>query len=182
MTFTSALLLAAAPPPLAEGFNSLSASGRSDFLDVVLKTSKKLQPNHWKYIYIHQSGSPTGDANSLSVPGAGLCDHFVIGNGQGTPRMVRFRSGRGWNEQQAPAAPPGVDSIEPECISVCMVGDFDVTIPTPSQLHRLSQLVGTLQNELHIGADRVIMLNQSTGPSSVGRYFPVTAFRDQILP
>jgi hypothetical protein len=50
------------------------------------------------------------------------------------------------------------------------------------QLRRLSQLVNTLQSQLRIGADKVILLSDPSTPSGVGRYFPVTAFRDQILP
>jgi hypothetical protein len=42
--------------------------------------------------------------------------------------------------------------------------------------------VTTLQTQFRIGADKVIMLNDTASASSIGRYFPVTAFRDQILP
>jgi hypothetical protein len=55
-------------------------------------------------------------------------------------------------------------------------------MPTPTQIRRLSQLVTTLQTQFRISADKIIMLNDTVSPSSVGRYFPVTAFRDQLLP
>jgi hypothetical protein len=55
-------------------------------------------------------------------------------------------------------------------------------MPTPVQLRRLTQLVSTLQKQFRIGADKVILLSDTASPSSVGRYFPTTAFRDQILP
>jgi hypothetical protein len=182
LTFTSALLLALAPPPLAAGgYDSLAASDRGDFLDAVFKTAVPAQQDRWKYIYVHHSGTSQGDANSLAQNPNGLCDHFVIGNGKGA-EDGEIQIGPRWNQQQAPAAPPGVDKIDPDCISICLVGNFDTAMPTPAQLHRLTQLVSTLQNQLHIGADRVILLNSSVGPSTVGRYFPVTAFRDQILP
>jgi hypothetical protein len=55
-------------------------------------------------------------------------------------------------------------------------------MPTPTQLRRLSALVTTLQTQFRISADKVILLTDTTTPSGIGRYFPVTAFRDQILP
>ncbi|MGD0541103.1 MAG: N-acetylmuramoyl-L-alanine amidase [Tepidisphaeraceae bacterium] len=182
LSLASALLLALAPPPLAaEGYNSLSASDHGPFLDEIFKTTVAAKPEQWKFIYLHQSATAAGNAGTLARAGAGVCDHFIIGNGNGcqdgelevTPR---------WNNQQPAAAPPGVDHIEPTCISICIVGDFDHSMPTPVQLRRLTQLVSTLQSQFRIGADKVILLSDTTSPSSVGRYFPITAFRDQILP
>ena len=182
LTVASALLLFLAPPPLAaEGFNSLSAADRSPFLDAVFKTAVAAKPEHWKFIFIHHSATAGGDARSLVVPGKGLCDHFMIGNGHGSQDGAISMSPR-WNSQQAPAAPLGVESIQPDCISICVVGDFDRSMPTPTQLRSLSELVTTLQTQFRIGADKVILLSDSTSPSGIGRYFPVTAFRDQILP
>lgn len=182
LTLTSALLLALAPPPLvAEGYNSLWAADRDDFLQDIFKTAVTPKPNQWKFIYIHHSATSEGNANSLAIPHQGLCDHFVIGNGSGC-QDGEIQVGPRWSRQESPAAPPGVDHIEPSCISICLVGDFDRTMPTPMQLRRLSQLVNTLQSQLRIGADKVILLSESGTPSGVGRYFPVSAFRDQILP
>ena len=110
-----------------------------------------------------------------------MCDHFVIGNGHGC-QDGEIQIGPRWNHQQPAAAPPGVDHIEPTCISICIVGDFDHSMPTPIQFRRLTELVMTLQSQFRIGADKVILLSDTPTPSSVGRYFPVTAFREQILP
>ena len=182
LTFTSALLLALAPPPLAAGgYDSLAASDRGDFLDAVFKTAVPAQQDRWKYIYVHHSGTSQGDANSLAQNPNGLCDHFVIGNGKGA-EDGEIQIGPRWNSQQPPAAPPGVDSIQPACISICVVGDFDHSMPTPTQVRRLSQLVTTLQTQFRLGADKVIVLTDTASASSIGRYFPVTSFRDQILP
>lgn len=180
LTGTSALLLALAPPPLAaEGYN-LSAADRSDFLDGIFHTTTPTA-GPWKYIYIHHSGTEGGSAATLSQPGLGLCDHFVIGNGDGC-QDGEIQMGQRWNQQQPAGAFKGIDHIDPTCISICLIGDFDHAMPTPTQIRRLTQLVSTLQSQLHIGADHVILLNEGGTPSSVGRYFPVTAFREQILP
>ena len=182
LTLTSALLLALAPPPLAaQGYNSLWAADRDGFLDGIFKTAVPLKPNLWKYIYIHHSATTGGNADTLALPQVGLCDHFVIGNGRGC-QDGEIEIGPRWNHQESPAAPPGVDHIEPGCISICMIGDFDRTMPSPMQLRRLTQLVNTLQAQLRIGGDKVILLSQPGTACGAGLYFPVTAFRDQILP
>jgi hypothetical protein len=182
LTLASAILLLLAPPPLAaEGFNSLSAADHGPFLDGIFKTAVQPKGDQWKFIYIHHSATPGGNAETLAIPGAGLCDHFLIGNGSGLPDGEIQISPR-WNSQQPPAAPPGIDSIQPTCISICVVGDFDHSMPTPTQVRRLSQLVTTLQTQFRLGADKVILLNDTAPPASIGRYFPVTSFRDQILP
>ncbi|MGD0461418.1 MAG: N-acetylmuramoyl-L-alanine amidase [Tepidisphaeraceae bacterium] len=182
LSLASALLLALAPPPLAaEGYNSLSASEHGPFLDEIFKTAVAAKPEQWKFVYVHQSATTAGNAGTLARPGSGACDHFIIGNGNGCQDGELEVSPR-WNNQQPAAAPPGVDHIEPSCISICIVGDFDHSMPTPVQLRRLTQLVSTLQSQFRIGADKVILLSDTASPSSVGRYFPITAFRDQILP
>ena len=182
LTLASALLLFLAPPPLAaEGFNSLSAPDHGPFLDRVFKTSVAAKADRWKFIFIHHSATAAGDVRSLVRPGKGLCDHFLIGNGNGAQDGAIEMSPR-WNSQQPPAAPLGVDSIQPDCISICLVGDFDHTMPTSTQLRSLAELVTTLQTQFRIGADKVIFLSDTTSPSGIGRYFPITAFRDQILP
>jgi hypothetical protein len=182
LTFTSALLLALAPPPISgESYSSLSASDHRQFLDEVFKTATPTKSDQWQYIYIHHSGTDGGSAETLSIPGKGICDHFIIGNGDGA-QDGEIEIGPRWNQQQPAAAPLGVDHIEPTCVSICIVGDFDKAMPTPMQLRRLNQLVGTLQAQLRIPAQKVILLNDTATPSSVGRYFPVTAFRDQLLP
>lgn len=182
LSLTSALLLALAPPPLsADGYNSLSAADRPEFLDDIFKTAIVPRINQWKYIYIHQSGSATGSATSLSSGKGGLADHFVIGNGSGS-EDGEIEIGQRWNRQQAAAAPPGVDSIDPACVSICLIGNFDTSMPTPVQLRRLAQLVSTLQSQFRISSQNVVMLSQRGTPSGVGRYFPTTAFHDEILP
>src|SRR6202034_2169031 len=152
LSAASALLLFLAPPPLAaDGFSSLSAPDRGPFLDEIFKTAVAPKVERWKYVYIHHSETAGGDARTLARPSTGLCDHFVVGNGDGC-LDGEIQIGPRWNGQQAAAAPRGVDSIQPDCISICVVGDFDHAMPTPTQIRRLSQLVTTLQTQFHISA------------------------------
>ena len=90
--------------------------------------------------------------------------------------------GQRWNRQMSATPPPGANGIDPNCISICLIGDFDRTVPTPTQVRRLAQLVATLQSRLGISGSAVMVVNQPQSPAGAGRYFPVTALREQLLP
>ena len=183
LTLTSALLLALAPAPLtADASNSLFAIDAPESLDAVFATATPAQAQQWKYIFIHQSKTLSGNASTLGQRTNGLGDHFLIGNGEGTfDGEVQFS--QRWSRQAAALPPAGADKIDPACISICLVGDFDSTLPTPTQMRRLSQLVTLLQSRLGIPAENVILTSQNTATSaSAGKYFPATAFRETLLP
>ncbi len=182
LTVTSALLLALAPAPLApEASSGLFAVDAPESMDVIFQTQVSAKPGRWKYIYVHHSRSVSGDAASLSQASGTVPDHFVIGNGEGAIDG-EIQIGQRWN-QQTPANPPaGATGIDPACISICLIGDFDHAVPTPTQIRRLGQLVSALQGRLDVPAGQVLLLNQPASAAGMGRYFPVTAFRQQLLP
>ena len=184
LTLTSALLLALAPAPLMpDAASSLFAIDAPPTLDVIFNTKVQSPPNRWKYVYIRHSRTATGNALTLGQSGAatGLGDHFVIGNGDGAIDG-EIQIGQRWNQQQPATPPAGANKIDPTCISICLVGDFDRTVPTPTQLRRLSQLVGTLQGKYGIKRESVLLIDLPNSPAGTGRYFPSTAFRQQLLP
>ena len=173
-----------APPPLnadASYYNSLSATDRGDFLGQVFKTAVPTPQGRWKYIYVHHTATPSGNALTLGQLPGGLGDHFVIGNGVGC-QDGEIQVSQRWNKQLPATPPAGVQSLDPACISVALVGDFDATAPTPTQVRRLAQLIATLQGQLRIGSDGVVLLEQPGNPAGVGKYFPQTSLREQILP
>ena len=180
LTLTSALLLALAPAPLSPGAsNTLFAIDTPQSLDVIFQPDVPMASGRWKFIYIHQSGTSAGNAMSLARDGSSIPDHFVIGNGDGSVDGGLEVCPR-WTAQSVATVAPG-HSIDPDCISICLVGDFDRSVPTPTQLRRLEQLVGALQVRLRIPANNVLLLDEPTSAGS-GRYFPQTALRDQLLP
>jgi hypothetical protein len=182
LTFTSALLLALAPAPLTpDAAASLFAIDAPDSMDAIFQTEVTTTPSRWKYVYIHHSRTPGGDALSLGQTTGGLNDHFVIGNGDGAIDG-EIQIGQRWNQQISATPPSGARGIDPACISICLVGDFDRTVPTPTQMRRLSQLVGALQGRFRITPDHVMIVTQPNSPAASGKYFPLTAFRDQLLP
>jgi hypothetical protein len=182
LALTTALLLALAPAPLAPGAaSSLFAMDTPDSLEAIFNTKVPPQTGRWDYIYIHHSATPGGDALTLgqSTPG-GVGDHFIIGNGDGCADG-EVQIAQRWNNQQSALPPAGASTIDPHCISICLVGDFDHTVPTPVQMRRLTQLVNTLQTRFHVPGDHVLMATQPASPAGIGRYFPITALRGQLL-
>jgi hypothetical protein len=182
LTLTSALLLALAPAPLTpDASSSLFALNAPESMDVIFQTQASMRPGRWKYIYIHHSRTASGNALTLSDPNSGLGDHFVVCNGNGAIDG-ELQVGQRWTQQLAPVAPPGASFTDSNCISICVVGDFDRSMPTPTQIRRLTQLVNSLQGRLDIPAGQVLIMNQPVSSAGLGKYFPATAFRQQLLP
>ncbi len=183
LTLTSALLLALAPPPLrADASNSLFAVDQPDALDAIYNTLRPIASGQWRYIRIHHSRTMGGNALTLAQTSpAGLGDHFVVGNGDGS-LDGEIQIGQRWNQQQPAISPVGSPSVDPNCLSICVIGDFDHGVPTPLQMRRLTQLVCSLQVRLQISPDRVLLGNPPGSTAGLGRYFPMTAFRQQLMP
>jgi hypothetical protein len=181
LTLTSALLLALAPAPLTpDATNRLFAIETPQTMDVIFQTDTPMRTGRWKYIYVHHSTTTAGNALSLAQGTAGVADHFIIGNGDGSVDG-ELQIGPRWTAQSEAGAPKGATSIDPDCISICLIGDFERGVPTPTQLRRLEQLVGALQGRLRISASNIV-LSDAASAAGVGRYFPQTAFREQLLP
>ena len=180
LTVTSALLLALAPAPVSpDAANSLYAIDAPSTLDVIFDTKVPANPGRWKYVYVRHTRTTSGNALTLGQGSRGIGDHFVIGNGNGAIDG-EIQIGQRWDQQVTALPPINGATIDPACISTTLVGDFDRTVPTPTQLHRLSQLVRTLQNRLGIRADHVLMLDQPNSPAGSGKYFPTGAFRAEL--
>lgn len=182
MSATAALLLALAPQPLAPDLpQSLAAIDSGDAMEPVFQTDAPVEQSNWKYIYIRQSRTTGGDAMGLTNGRGDPGDHFVICNGRGagdgeiqlTPR---------WLAQLSALPPRGAESIDPACISICIVGDLDRNGPTPAQLRRVSRLVSALQTRLGIPARNVIAQATPGTAAAAGAKFPTADFRSRILP
>lgn len=182
MTVTCALLLALAPAPLAPGAaSSLFAVGTPDSLDEVFNTAVPMQRGRWKYVFIHHSGTDSGNAATIGESSEGLPDHFVIGNGDGCGDG-EVQVAQRWNHQKNAGRVEGLRSIDSSCISICLVGDFNRARPTPTQLLRLTQLVGALQTRCGIPAGSVRFLEGDTSTAGVGQHFPAQTIKGQLLP
>ena len=179
---TSVLLLALSPAPLKpDAAASLFALDAPRSMDVIFDTTNPVADGHWKTIYIHHSQTASGNAATLGARPGGLGDHFVIGNGSGCVDG-EVQVGHRW-ASQLPAGPAtAATSVRPDCVSICLVGDFNRTGPTPTQRLRLAQLVTTLQSRLRIRGTSVYVVQGSGTAADAGRNFPVESFRSQLLP
>ena len=182
LSLTSALLMALEPAPITpDAASSLFAVDEPRSMDAIFETAAPVPANRWKYIYIHHSRTPAGNALTLGQNTNGVGDHFVIGNGDGCMEGEIQISQR-WNQQLSAMPPAGANTIDPACISICVVGDFDSTVPTRTQVRRLTQLVNALQGQLHIDSSKVLLMQEPKSAAGIGRYFPTAAFRGQLLP
>jgi hypothetical protein len=183
LTLTSALLRALAPAPLnPQASSSLFAIEAPQSLDVVFSsTGVPVSAGRWHTIYIHHSGSLSGNAQTLAETAAGLPDHFVIGNGDGCGDG-EIQIGQRWTQQLVAGVTPGADRIDPDCISICLVGDFNQARPTVTQQRRLAQLVSTLQSRMGISHKQVFFYSSIASPAGIGRYFSASDFESQIIP
>jgi len=181
LSLTTLLLKAMAPAPLRpDAATTLFPSDAGDSLDAIFNMSVAVRPDRWRYIYIHQSQTQSGNAMTLGHGGEGVGDHFIVGNGNGLIDGELQISER-WNRQESAMSPAGNLVVEPDCVSICIVGDLDHKPPTPMQMGRLGQLVQALQARCRIPANHIEWLNDPTAtPAGIGRYFPATAFHDQI--
>jgi hypothetical protein len=188
LTLTSLLLKAMARSPMQpDAADTLFAYGTGDSIDAIFHVQAPVQPGRWQYVYIHHSKTASGNALTLGSADEGLGDHFVIGNGDGLADGELQISQR-WNHQQSALSPAGNLVVQSNCISICLVGDFDRKPPTPMQLGRLGQLVQALQTRCRIPASRVEWLSDGAEGSGtaaasvagIGRLFPATAFHDQL--
>jgi hypothetical protein len=181
LTGTSALLLALAPASLApDAAKSLLAVGSPQSLDALLDTPIPLQAGRWNSIYIHQSRTPGGSTATLAASAAGLADHFVICNGKGGADGEVQISQR-WTQQSPAGVTAGLQRIEGDCISICLIGDFNRNAPTPAQQQRLSDLVLTLQRNLRISAKNLILIPDAPDAAGIGRAFPMASFESRTI-
>ncbi|MGD9692923.1 MAG: peptidoglycan recognition family protein [Phycisphaerales bacterium] len=155
-------------------------------IESVFRTRAPLERERWQYIVIHDSGAAHGSAQTLAAQHEalglkGLGYHFVIGNGNGSGDGEVF-VGHRWMDQAfgAHAAGPDGEWYNLRSIGICLVGDGDRRLFTPTQVSRLADLVSALCRELNIPEDRVILHRSIAGTTSPGRLFPEAALRERL--
>jgi len=171
LTLTSILLLILAPSPLLPEPRSLMVLESNPTLDEIFDTHTPIQSRRWQAIFIHHSKTRRAE-----LAGG---DHFLI-TSPADASDGEIRIDPRWNDQQS--ATPSGGSVAANCITICLIGDFDQSAPTATQLRRAQQLVQTLQRRLQIPARNVIAYDRPNSPAGLGRKFPVARLRDSLLP
>lgn len=138
----------------------------------------------WKYIVIHHSATPNGDAASFGREHQrkwpnGLGYHFVVGNGTGSGDG-EIEVGPRWRRQGEgiDGAHAGNKLYNQEGIGICLVGDFQHAAPTPRQIEALGKLCRALMARYGITPDRVLRhCEVRTGHTDCpGKLFPHDRF------
>lgn len=171
LTLTGLGLKVLSPPPVCapERLSSIQPIERA--------TPVISAPKAWKSIYVRQSKTASGDASWMADDE--MTDHFMITTAPNGDCEV-ITSPR-W-KSQVPAQPPrGAKSLPADCISICLVGDFDRNQPAYGQVQRLTELVNSLQMQHGIPGRGVFWMNVDNSPIGIGKRFPVEEFRKSVV-
>ncbi len=172
------------PAPLMN-VTAFSLAAAFNPIQQVFETRVPVDGARWKYIEIHQSGTPRGNAQSLAElcrqKGlGGLAYHFVITNGSGGPDG-RIQVSQQWTEQKdargrrLSRGPTSGGSI----IRICLIGDFREAPPGPVQLSQLATLVRSLQQRCGISARNISLASTAAGARQ-WRLFPLDKLRQEL--
>ncbi len=135
---------------------------------------------HWQSIVIHHSATPNGNMaifdrwHREENHWDGVGYDFVIGNGTDSPDglvEVTFR----WHQQIAGAhcKTPGNWANE-NAVGICLVGNFDESLPSDAQMRSLAQLVRYLSERYRISSPQIYGHNSTPGARTTncpGRHF-----------
>jgi N-acetyl-anhydromuramyl-L-alanine amidase AmpD len=143
----------------------------------------RVPPRNWNSIVLHHSATAEGDVASIDAvhrrqrdpsgkPWLGIGYHFVVGNGQkmGDGEVQpTFR----WH-QQLPGAHAGLRDYNERGIGICLIGNFEQSVPTAKQLAAARALVKTLAERYAISRKRVVRHQDVHSTACPGRFFPMS--------
>jgi len=165
-------------PPTQENFRA--ALRALPPMQVEASWNVPAQVGRWRRIVIHHSATPSGNPESFDRYHRearkwenGLGYHFVIGNGNGMADGEVALSRR-WLEQLDGAHVKGREGNENSwSIGICLVGNFNETLPTERQLASLKGVLTFLRREYGIGLAEICGHNQvAAGPTDCpGAFF-----------
>ena len=144
----------------------------------------------WKAVVVHHSATENGNSaifgklHKQERHWKGIGYDFVIGNGTNSSNgqvEVTFR----WKSQIAGAHCGGTKGnwANEEGIGICLVGDFNKTRPTSSQMQSLVKLVDFLQRRYNIPKSRIYGHGTTPGAQPTdcpGRMFPMARFKSML--
>jgi len=100
----------------------------------------------WKYVVIHNSGTMVGNARSfhryhLGKGWGGLAYHFVISNGKGDTNGKNTAGFRWLKQRYGMHVKTSQMKYNKHGIGICLVGNFNKTLPTKKQLYSLTYVI-----------------------------------------
>jgi hypothetical protein len=136
----------------------------------------------WKFIVIHHSDTSSGSAAKFDKfhKDKGwdeLGYHFVIGNGSETSDG-KVEVGPRWPKQKWGAhTKTPTNEFNDFGIGICLVGDFQSSRPTQSQMQNLAKLVAYLQKTYKIPANRIVGHRDAKATECPGRNMDIAVVR-----
>lgn len=144
----------------------------------------------WTAIIIHHSGTSSGNASIFDKwhregnHWEGVGYDFVIGNGSDSANgqvETTFR----WHQQKTGAHCGGTPGnwANRDGIGICLVGDFNRTAPTDSQMQALVRLVRFLQSRYGIPRSRIFGHGTAPGANATdcpGINFPMARLKSML--
>ena len=143
----------------------------------------------WSAIVIHHSATTEGNSaifdkwHKQGNHWEGVGYDFVIGNGTDSfdgQVEVTFR----WRQQKAGAhCKTPSNWANKDAIGICLVGNFNNTLPTNSQMQSLLELVRFLQNRYRIPKSRIYGHNSTPGARVTdcpGKKFPMARLKSML--
>lgn len=143
----------------------------------------------WTAIVIHHSATDYGNATIFDKwhregnNWEGVGYDFVIGNGTNSGNglvEVTFR----WRQQMTGAHCKTPDNWANERgVGICLVGDFNKTVPTPQQMQSLAKLVQFIQKRYGIPNDSIYGHKGTPGARATdcpGRNFPMARLKSML--
>lgn len=163
----------------------VSPEVREQEVAALCRLPRGVRPRQWRYIVIHHSGTPVGNAAIFDRYHRnrrmknGLAYHFVIGNGKGSGDGEIEVGGR-WT-RQLQGGHCSSRTMNEVGIGICLVGDFEKSYPTRKQTENLTVLVRYLMRRYEIPKRRVIGHRDVGGDTKCpGRNFSLATFRRKL--
>jgi len=144
----------------------------------------------WMAIVLHHSATETGNSAIFDKMHReqnhwdGVGYDFVIGNGTNSGDgevEVTFR----WRNQVAGAHCGGTPDnwANEDAVGICLVGNFDYSVPTAKQMQSLTELINFLQQRYKISASRIYGHRDTPGARVTdcpGAMFPMTRLKSMF--
>lgn len=146
---------------------------------------------NWRAIVIHHSATDTGNVASIddyhrnNNGWDGIGYDFVIGNGSGCGNGEVDSTFR-WTEQRTGAhcKTDASNWANESAVGICLIGNFNDSRPTSSQMTSLKKLVRFLSERYDIPASKIYGHNttpgHSTNTSCPGKYFPMSSVKSKL--
>ena len=146
----------------------------------------EVDESSWQYIVIHHTATGSGSVESIHEehrrrkdadgnPWLGIGYHFVIGNGDGMQDGLVESTFR-W-EEQIHGAHSGNAMFNARGIGICLIGNFEQSPPTMTQMQAVRNLVKVLATRHQIPRERIIGHASVKATACPGKYFPLNELR-----